>query len=94
MDYRGGTYISQINSSSLDLACIDWASNLEVEEIEDFGKSNKEKLIKQMKSESPVLLNGLINAWCVSAFLYKGMLLINIVQTENLSDNRQETTDY
>ena len=46
-----------------------------------------------MESESPVLLDGLINAWCASALICKGMALINIVQTEKSSDNEQPTTD-
>lgn len=90
MDYRGGTYISQVNSSSVETACVNWANNLKVSEIEGFGKSGKEQLIEQMKTETPVLLNGLTNAWCASAFLRKGTALINIIQTEN---NGQLTTD-
>ena len=93
MDYRGGTYVSQINASSIEAACVSWARNLEVSAIYDFGSKSREKLIEQMESESPVLLDGLINAWCASALICKGMALINIVQTEKSSDNEQPTTD-
>jgi hypothetical protein len=93
MDYKGGTYISQITSSSLETACIKWAKSLEISEIDEFGNKSKEKLIEQMKSNSPVLLNGLLNAWCTSAFLQKGTALINIVQTENISDNEQQANN-
>ncbi len=93
MDYKGGTYISQINSTSLEIACIKWAKSLEISEIDKFGDKSKEKLIEKMKSNSPVLLNGLLNDWCASFFLHKGTALINIVQTKNLSDNEHSTSD-
>ena len=93
MDYKGGTYISQIDSSSLKTACVDWANSLRVSEIDEFGEISKNQLIEQMKSEEPILLKGLVNAWCSSPFLSKGTALINIVQTEKLSDNDRPITD-
>ena len=46
-----------------------------------------------MKDETPVLLNGLINVWCVSALFRGELAVIHFVKTENLTDNEQLTTD-
>lgn len=82
MDYKGGTYISQVDSTSIEVACIDWAKKLKVGEIENFGESSKDKLIEQMKIEPPVALKDSINLWCHWVTLYQGSALINIIQTE------------
>ncbi len=57
------------------------------------GEISRKQLIEQMKDEKPVLLSGLVNAWCNSAILRKGTALINIIQTVDLPDNEQSRTD-
>ncbi len=93
LDYKGGTYVSQVESSSNKTACFNWAKGLNISEIYGFGKSGKEKLIEQMKTETPTLLNGLINVWFVSALISGELASINFVQTENSTDNEQLSTD-
>lgn len=48
MEFRGGTYVSQVESSSLLKACVKWAKGLEVSEIYGFGQSSKQNLIEEI----------------------------------------------
>ena len=81
MEFRGGTYISQVEDSSLDVAMYKWAENLPVNEIQYIGKKSKNELIKRMlgKEDYPVLLEGMDNVWCYSGCLKVGFFLVNIV---------------
>ena len=85
MDFHGGTYISQVRASSPRSACIKWAENLEINEIEGLGEKGKSKLIEEMRTETPVALKGLSNAWCTCALIYGKSASINLIQTEQTS---------
>jgi hypothetical protein len=92
-DYKGGTYISQVEALSEKAARVKWAKNLEASEIHGFGESSGEKLIAEMKEKEPALLNALTNVRCVSALIRGELALINFVRTEKGADNEQPTTN-
>jgi hypothetical protein len=79
-EFRGGTYISQYKSKTLDDAMIKWSKGLSPEY---FTESVKRKIIEKVKETdlSPVLLNGIDNAWCVSYTISRSFLLLNIIET-------------
>lgn len=87
MDYRGGTYISQVEADDVATALRRWAAALDVWEGERLGPQRKAKLIRKLDEDlacdmGPVLLDGLINAWCTTVRLSRGSsLLIHIVAT-------------
>jgi hypothetical protein len=87
LEYAGGTYISQIKASSPKSACVKWAQKLDDSQVKSLGLKGKDSLIEQMKEESPVALDGMSNAWCNSALVRGKLALINIVQTEQESNN-------
>jgi len=85
MEYRGGTYISQVSAASIDLAIVQWARNLNTSEIAHFGFRLKKRLLEALGNEndehySAVELKGLKNVWCVGMPL-SGML-VNAVKTD------------
>ncbi len=82
MEYDGGTYVSQLKAQSKQRACIKWAQQLNISEIHNFGQSSKEKLIEEMKTEEPILLNSLKNVWCQMTWIGGKSALINFVQTD------------
>lgn len=86
MDFQGGTYISQVQASSPRSACIKWAENLEINEIEGMGEKGKTKLIEEMKKELPVPLKGVINVWFTAGSIRGKSANINLVQTERIDD--------
>jgi hypothetical protein len=83
MEYAGGTYVSQVKAASPKSACLKWAKSLDVSQINGMRERSKQALLKQMKEEAPLPLDGLLNAWCTTAYLRKGLVLINLVKTEN-----------
>ena len=89
MEYAGGTYISQVRASSPKSACVKWAQSLDISQVNGMGLTSKKQLIKEMKDESPVALDTILNAWCKSALIRGELALINIVQTEQLKKDKR-----
>ncbi len=87
MEYAGGTYLSQIKASSPESACVKWAQKLDESQVKGLGLKGKESLIEQMKEESPVALDGVLNAWCNTALVRGKLALINLVRTEQEGNN-------
>jgi hypothetical protein len=88
MDYRGGTYIAQVDASSVMGALNVWSEGLDTAAITGLSPEQKAELIDDIKESSsrgrePVLIDGLVNAWCASALTSGGMALINIVATKS-----------
>jgi len=84
LEYRGGTYSSQVTAESPRAALLSWATNLEASEIKHLGTSGKQRLIAGLKNDPidrPVLLTGLRNVWCYSGPI--SSMLIYIVRTES-----------
>lgn len=82
MDYKGGTYVSQVEASFED-ACKTWVENLGFRHID---KSQRRALRLEISLEKPTPLKGLKNAWCVSAILENDLALVHFVKTDRNLD--------
>jgi hypothetical protein len=82
MEFAGGTYVSQVTAPSPKSACVKSAQNLALSQVKGLGVKGKESLIQQMKEDSPIAVDGIVNAWCQSALIRGKLALINLVQTE------------
>jgi hypothetical protein len=80
-EYAGGTYISQVTAASPKSAVRRWAEELPADEIDDLGPASKARLIDEATAEPPAPINGLTNAWCVTALIRGKLALINFVKT-------------
>ena len=85
LDYRGGTYISQVMAKSAQAAVLAWAQSLDCSQIKYLGERRKQALIKAIeddpyKANHLVELEGLTNAWCCGVLGFSG--LINVVKTD------------
>ncbi len=88
MDYRGGTYISQVDAGNLAGALETWADTLDQRSIEELGPRRKAELTDDIRvqlssGQEPALLDGLVNVWCAAASTSGGLALINVVATVN-----------
>lgn len=86
-DYRGGTYISQVEASDISAAVHAWAQNLETEAIAKFGHKSKSKLIKDLKRDDEDgrlcrSVSGLENVWCVITRVRDKLMIVDFIQTE------------
>jgi hypothetical protein len=82
LEYKGGTYISQIEADSNKSALMKWSESLNVSEIEGIGEKMKEQIKNAAKLETPSLLQGMNNVWCATFLLAGNLALVNFVKTE------------
>jgi hypothetical protein len=83
MDFRGGTYISQVMAKNVASATKKWANQLDTTPIKHMGPAAKAEIIREMNNEIhyPVLLSGMSNVWCISCSIRVGFFLLNIVES-------------
>lgn len=83
MDFRGGTYVSQVQSMELYHATLLWAEHLDLKEIKYLGPSSKDELILQIRDSDnyPTLIDGMDNVWCLTFSIKQGFILVNIVES-------------
>ena len=87
LEFRGGTYISQISASSPGESLKLYAKSLSGAEA-DAWKLDLSGFQAEVQHCEPVPFEGLINAWCLSGDIGGHFMLINIIQT----DRSQGTT--
>jgi hypothetical protein len=90
MDYRGGTYVSQVAARSVAGALKIWAAALDTAAIAGLGPQRKAEMIDDIRVAHSLgleaaLLHGLVNAWCATALTSGGLALINIIATKTHS---------
>lgn len=81
MEFREGTYVSQVKAASLTDAIIEWSKSLQVDEIQYLGPTGKTEIIGMAKEAEPALLKGLTNVWFESFTIKQGVARVNIVKT-------------
>jgi hypothetical protein len=80
LEYKGGTYISQVRARSYKSAPKAWAEKLDLTDISKPEKDFKVKLLKSIDEETPVPIDGISKTWCCS-MLYLNDALVHFTQT-------------
>lgn len=81
MEYRGGTYVSQVEADSYLEAPAKWAKKEDWSYIPKAGKKFKKQLLAELESDPVAALDGLTNAWCTATTIKGKLALITFVQT-------------
>jgi hypothetical protein len=81
MEFRGGTYCSQVHAASPKRAPAVWARKLNPEDVWGFGPSSRQQLEQDFKVWGFVPLDGTKNVWCHTAYIHGHPALINFVET-------------
>lgn len=81
LEYKGGTYISQIEASTPRNALIKWSANLRVDEVAGLGEKTKRELRTAAKSEVPVAVKTMINTWCWIPLTERVAVFVNFMKT-------------
>ena len=83
LDFRGGSYISQVEADGVVMAAHCWALSLDVKAITGMGPAAKTALIRAMVDPSltPAGVVGMTNVWCHSVVVRGHLCLVNIVKT-------------
>lgn len=82
LEYRGGTYLSQVRADTPREALLMWAR-------ERKGGEEKGKLFRELRSyvrarareDLPTAVNGCHNVWCFSAVLKNRLILAHLIAT-------------
>ena len=86
MDFRGGTYFDQLTAGSIKQAVSKWADNLNVNEIEHFGKKSKQQILEtladQNTTEIITPLEIAKNVWRFSFRFKTGFAVVHIIKTD------------
>jgi hypothetical protein len=87
LEYRGGTYVSQIRADCIDDAIPIWVQSLPVDEIKHFGPKLKKRLVEGLASDKNGIygatqLEGVTNVWYVSIPFSARIACINAVKTD------------
>jgi len=82
LEFKGGTYISQIRAISERAAVSQWAQSLD-EKVSEVALADRQKLSVEFNAENPLALNGTVNAWCASALVNNDLALMNVIKTDD-----------
>jgi len=80
LDYKGGTYISQISSKSPEVAIKKWVSTINEQELANWGLTRSEATL--LAKDNPIPLKNCSNVWCVQDSAKAGLMLLNIIATQ------------
>ena len=83
MDFRGGTYISQISALDIRSALKQWAEEINSKKIAHFGETSKKELREKILLDTCVPVKDVKNVWCSGAALKTGCVFVHIVRTEH-----------
>ena len=80
LEYKGGTYISQVRAQSYKSAPKVWAEKLDLSVISQLESDFQSKLLKSVDNEIPTPIKGIDKVWCCSLLSLKETLM-HFVQT-------------
>lgn len=80
LEFRGGTYISQVRSENVSSALSQWIWQLKNEDLAAW-KLDREALKDIQGTAIPVALTGCLNVWCLSGIAGEWQVLINVIKT-------------
>jgi hypothetical protein len=86
LDYKGGSYIAQLSGESHAVVLPQWIGILNDRDLDAWGITRSE-LVRIVRSEEPIAIDGCTNIWCVTGSAAKGLVLINIIATESTPES-------
>ena len=85
MEFRGGTYLAQVQAKSPRAALRKWLHSLDAGPIAGMGPRTKREFLRWLPEAGPTPISGLSRTWCASFVSRSGLALIHFVQTEGRS---------
>ena len=81
MEFKGGTYVSQIRAPSPEAALENWARGLEVKNIEGMTAGIKRQFVEWLPEARPTAVDGLKSTWSSGLVARADSALVHIVRT-------------
>ncbi len=81
LDYKGGTYISQVSGESPEVALAKWANTATESDLATWRLSRPE--LARLLQGRLVPLENCLNVWSASDSTKAGLMLVNIIATQS-----------
>jgi hypothetical protein len=81
LEFNGGTYISQVRSSSLKSAVKKWGRQFTNDSTTGLSAFQKKVLVDKLVIDSPTPIEVISKVWCLTASVRGKPALVNLVQT-------------
>ena len=81
MEFKGGTYLSQIRAPSPEVALEKWARGLETRDIEGMTAGIKRQFVEWLPEARPTPVDGLKSTWSSGFVARADSALVHIVRT-------------
>ncbi|APR84376.1 Hypothetical protein A7982_09725 [Minicystis rosea] len=81
LDYRGGTYVSQVQAGDPKAALREWIDVVELDAIHGLTSKSRDVFRAAFADERIVPLDGVTNVWCVGDLVRGKGALVNIIET-------------
>ena len=84
LEFRGGSYVSQVRAASPYKALQRWAEHLDPDSVAFMGRKTKKALLQRVATPvlKPQRLDGLCNAWRFAEDINGHLVWILIIRTE------------
>ena len=84
LDWRGGTYVSQVWASSPQQATVLWAQQDLLQPAIELDREHRSRLERDLESGDgrPVRLADTDNVWCVTTLLDNDLASLHVVKTQ------------
>ncbi len=81
LDFKGGTYLSQVTAANFNDAPMNWARELKSDQIAGAVNDFRNKIISQISDEPPVEIVGLSNTWCLTFQIDERLAIVHFIET-------------
>lgn len=81
LDYRGGTYISQIESDSVSLSLRKWLDVVDLDEVWGLTNRGRSRFREALLSHDLAAVDRVSNVWCASGRVRGALATVHVVQT-------------
>ncbi|QJB29766.1 hypothetical protein HF329_12185 [Chitinophaga oryzae] len=81
MEFRGGTYISQVRERDVNAAMNLWSESLQIAQIKFLGRRGLSELQDELNRENPTKIDGTENVWFFCLRIKSGIIMVNVIKT-------------
>ena len=81
LDYRGGTYLDQMEGPDPRAALLSWAATTSLDRIAGLSEKSRVAFQRAMSLTRPIAVTQVSNVWCASGIVRGHLALVHFVET-------------